>query len=269
MNVKFLDLQKQNKSIKKELMLQVSNIIDTCAFVSGKQVEKFEAAVFSARRQREILRKPMKSFDVVARVGDFNGAIELQKLSKSKSIFSEAYKEYQSPYVYLQELKNIAGLESAEIYRYFVKIEYKILNEDGAEVSGGERSTFNLLQEVEDAQNYDMLLIDEPESSFDNIFLKNEVNEIIKDISANMPVVLVTHNSTVGASIKPDYLLYTKKEIIDREVVYRVYSGSPTNKKLVSVGGEEIDTWDAIMGCLEAGEVPYNERRAGYEDLKN
>ena len=44
MNVKFLDLQKQNKSIKKELMLQISSIIDTCAFVSGKQVEKFEAA---------------------------------------------------------------------------------------------------------------------------------------------------------------------------------------------------------------------------------
>lgn len=42
MNVKFLDLQKQNRQIKKKLMSEVSNIIDTCAFVSGKQVEQFE-----------------------------------------------------------------------------------------------------------------------------------------------------------------------------------------------------------------------------------
>lgn len=237
--------------------------------IDKNKIEKFETVVNAARRQREILRKPMKSFDIVARVGEFKGAGELQKLSKSKSIFSEAYSEYHSPYLYLQELKSIAGLETAEVYRYFVKIEYKILNADGAEASGGERSEFNLLQEVEDAQNYDMLLIDEPESSFDNIFLKDEVNEIIKDISANMPVVLVTHNSTVGASIKPNYLLCTKKEVAGGKSVYRLYSGSPTSKKLVSVGGDEIGTWNAIMGCLEAGEAAYNERKAGYEDLKN
>lgn len=36
-------------------------------------------------------------------------------------------------------------------------------------ISGGESAEFNLLQTIEDARNYDMLLIDEPESSFDNI----------------------------------------------------------------------------------------------------
>jgi ABC-type phosphate transport system ATPase subunit len=44
------------------------------------------------------------------------------------------------------------------------------LNRDGFEVSGGERSEFRLLQEIMVAQNYDVLLIDEPESSFDNFF---------------------------------------------------------------------------------------------------
>ena len=42
MNVKFLDLQKQNKGIKKELMSEISDIIDSCAFVSGKRVRQFE-----------------------------------------------------------------------------------------------------------------------------------------------------------------------------------------------------------------------------------
>ena len=42
MNVKFLNLQKQNKRIKKQLMSEISDIIDSCAFVSGKRVEQFE-----------------------------------------------------------------------------------------------------------------------------------------------------------------------------------------------------------------------------------
>ncbi len=43
-----------------------------------------------------------------------------------------------------------------------------------------------------------MLLIDEPESSFDNIFLKEDVNSLLKEFSQEMPVVIVTHNSTIG-----------------------------------------------------------------------
>jgi len=70
----------------------------------------------------------------------------------------------------------------SELYKLFAKISYRILNRDGFEVSGGERSEFRLLQEIKDAQNYDFLLIDEPESSFDNMFLKSDVNQIIREI---------------------------------------------------------------------------------------
>jgi hypothetical protein len=112
-------------------------------------------------------------------------------------------------------------------------------------------------------------LIDEPESSFDNIFLKDSVNEIIKDISRSMPVVLVTHNNTVGASIKPDYLLYTSKEVEAGRVVYRIYSGFPSSRLLRSTGGKNVSTWDITMGCLEAGVEAYDDRRDGYEDIRD
>ena len=68
-------------------------------------------------------------------------------------------------------------------------------------ISGGESAEFNLLQTIEDARNYDTLLIDEPESSFDNIFLKEDVNSLLKEFSQEMPIVIVTHNSTIGGSI--------------------------------------------------------------------
>jgi len=136
-------------------------------------------------------------------------------------------------------------------------------------VSGGERSEFRLLQEISDAQSYDVLLIDEPESSFDNLFLKSDVNQIIKGISETMPVVVVTHNSTVGASVGADYLLHTRKETENGKPVYRIYSGHPTDKSLCSVDGKTINSHDVLMNSLEAGAVAYEERRQGYEAVKD
>ena len=104
---------------------------------------------------------------------------------------------------------------------------------------------------------------------FDNVFLRKSVNEIIKEISKNMPVVLVTHNNTVGASIKPDYLLYTRKENEEGEVTYRIYSGFPSSKRLQTRDGKSMSTWTATMDCLEAGANTYEERREGYEDIRD
>lgn len=84
-----------------------------------------------------------------------------------------------------------------------------------------------------------------------------------------MPVVLVTHNSTVGASIKPDYLLYTKKERIGGKAKYKIYSGSPTDKYLISRDEKEVSNFEVTMGCFESGENSYNERSTAYENLRN
>lgn len=232
------------------------------------KVNKFNKVVNLAKTECEIERQNFYGYEVVANSVKFKGASDLKKLSKRQVAFSGAFAVYGNPYSYLQQLKNV-GLEEADLYKFFVNIEYKILNKDGFEVSGGERSEFNLLQEIQDAQKYDMLLIDEPESSFDNQFLLKEVNEIIKDISKNMPVVLVTHNNTVGASIRPEYLLCTKKKIVNGKIKHQVYSGYPASKELVSLDGEKMKTFDVTMDCLEAGEDAYNERGAGYENLKD
>ena len=233
------------------------------------KVGKFNTLVRLARKEREIIRKPLQGFEIVATAGNFTGAGQLKNLSRRVVVFSDAYVDYADPYKYLQKLKQIDGLATADLYQYFVNIEFKILNKDGYKISGGERSEFNLLQEIQDAQKFDILLIDEPESSFDNMFLNKEVNELIKDISKHMPVVVVTHNSTVGASIRPDYLLCTRKEVTDDGISYRIYSGFPSNNQLISTDGIAISNREATLGCLEAGEDVYEERRRGYEDLKN
>ncbi len=240
--------------------------------INKRKVAKFEKVVHLARIKREIKDKNLKGFKIVARSKSFESVGDLKDSSGCKISFRDSYAEYKNPYEYLQKLKNLKntqGLEATDIHKLFVKIEYDILNEHGAKLSGGEMSEFNLLQKIDDAHNYEILLIDEPESSFDNLFLNKKVNTIIKEIAENMPVVIVTHNSTIGASIKPDYVLYTQRKIENGKPVYRVYSGGPASKDLLSTDGSCIKTLDVTMNCLEAGESAYKERKTGYENIGN
>jgi ABC-type dipeptide/oligopeptide/nickel transport system ATPase subunit len=234
------------------------------------KIKKFISIVNLIQTERTIVRKNVRRFQIVANTRTFNGAGELNaKCGKRNASFSNAFKNYDSPIDYLESLKGIPQLEEIDYFKYFVAIDYTILNEHQLEVSGGERSEFNLLDKIQDAYQYDLLLIDEPESSFDNLFLKNEVNEQIKEISKYLPVVIVTHNNTVGASINPNYILYTKREIIENHPIFKIFSGLPSDSLLKSIDGETISNYNIILNCLEAGDAAYTERRKSYDVLKN
>ena len=238
--------------------------------LENEKVKKFNKIVEELHKERIIMRQDFRGFKIIAVASKFTGAQQLKLLSKSQSTFSEAFQHYSTPHKYLRLLSQIPLLAETEHYKYFCNIEYHTLNKHNIPVSGGERSEFNLLQEIKDALKYDLLLIDEPESSFDNIFLKNDVNELIREISTHIPVIVTTHNSTVGASIRPNFLVYTHKEILENEVKYFVFSGNPSNKLLKALDGSEIGHYDVLMRCLEAGTTAYEERqRTIYDILKN
>ncbi|WP_428414945.1 PHP domain-containing protein [Pararhizobium sp.] len=245
--------------------------VDLLKVATNKRaIVKFEELVKAARKPKIPLRKKKGSFEIVAQVGPFTRGGELKDLSRSTKGFSAAFDKYDRPYEFLQELGKIGSpVDASDFSKYLVKVEYKILNRDGLCASGGERSEFFLLDKIEGASSADVLLIDEPESSFDNHFLKAEVNEIIKEMSRKMPVVVVTPNNTVGVSIRPDYILYTQKEVAGTEIKWRIFSGLPTSKRLVSADGLELPTRDILLGNLEAGVKTYEERSGTYEDLKD
>ena len=235
-----------------------------------KKVEKFNEVVECLKTEKEIYRKDIGKFKIIAETKKYTRAQDLLNKSGRKMTFSTAFQQYASPYVFLQELKKINQLEPTDYYKYFIDIQYKILNSHGYPVSGGERSEFNLLHEIKDALKHDILLIDEPESSFDNQFLKSEVNKLIKELSKEIPIILVTHNNTVGASIQPDYVIYTQRQINGSDVTYNLFSGYPSDKELKDLNGESINNYLMIMNCLEAGVETYDKRRNDiYEILKN
>ncbi|MFG1485117.1 PHP domain-containing protein [Halobacteriovorax sp. RZ-1] len=235
-----------------------------------KKIEKFNELFESIKLEREFKRQEIQGFSKVAKRYPFQYAREIGAVLGRQISFSDAFSKYNTDgYSYLKELRKIEALEETNYYKLFAKISYEILNSSGSPVSGGERSEYRLLQEINDANDYDILLIDEPESSFDNIFLYNKVNKLIKEISSFMPVVLVTHNSTVGASIQPDYIVYTSKVMIDAKPVYKIFSGHPGDKVLRTSNGEETENHRVLLDCLEAGSEPYNERGKRYAVLKD
>jgi hypothetical protein len=262
------------RDVKSKLQLrtsatQVKDVDLYKVMIERKKVSKFNQIAKLLQTEKVIFQENIQGFKVVCKQRAFNGPGEILRVSGQKVGFSDAYQKYASPYEYLVALKEKDAWTPSEFYKYFACIEYEILNKDGFKVSGGERSEFRLLQEIKDAQNFDYLLIDEPESSFDNLFLKGEANQMLKEISKTMPVVVVTHNSTVGASINADYIVYTSKEIEGENIVYKRYSGHPSNKELCSIEGKKMNNFQVTMDTLEAGEGAYNDRRGGYESIKN
>lgn len=229
---------------------------------------KFTDIVIGLKQQCVINTDKVGHFTIKVHTRLFKNASDVKTAYGKQCSLVEAFDYYGTPLKYMEKLIT-ANIDSNQIYKLFVGIEYETLNASGLKVSGGERSEFNFIQKIQDAALSDILIIDEPESSFDNIFLKNEVNKFIKEMSEIMPVIVSTHNSTIGSSIKPDYVLYTKKTIVNNKPVFAVYSGQPTSSKLIDVDGNEVENYNTTLDSLEAGEEAYNERKQIYETLKN
>lgn len=235
-----------------------------------EKVKRFNAVANSVKQETEIKETEVfGKFKIRAVASPYIGAQGLHDESGKQISFTTAFKKYDSPIAFLEELKSIESLEKSELYRYFCKVTYQVLNEYGKKVSGGEMAEFNLLGVLQDARQYDMLLVDEPESSFDNLFLKKNVNEEIKDISKEMPVVVVTHNNTVGMLMEPDYILYTQRKIVSGKDEYRVFSGVPGSKEFKTAdSSESINSYKTLLDTLEAGEDAYSTRKGLYDNYK-
>lgn len=263
-NVALVDI-KRNLQMKSSAT-RIPDIDLYAVLRNNRKRQRFNEVAHNLQKQRIINQRSVSHFTVSTSTRPYFNATDMKQGMQVSLV--EVFNSYSNPYAFLQKLKGTA-IESTDYYKYFVKVEYKILNSLGAEVSGGERTEFNFLSKVKDAMTHDILIIDEPESSFDNIFLKEEVNTLIKEMSQTMPVIVSTHNSTIGGSIKPDYILYTEKSVVDGYVVYKVYEGRPDSKLLKTPSGDSINNYIITMNSLEAGEAAYNNRKQGYDLLKN
>lgn len=263
------------QSVQRELQVRSSNTpipdIDFFQILSRKEkIKRFEMITHFLKKERIIEERSLYSYRIIAKAAPFLGAQGMQRVSKSHMVFSDAFASYDRPYEFLQILKQKEGLPASDYYKFFVKISYEVLNQHNTPASGGERSEYNLLQSLDAAARSEILILDEPESSFDNLFLKDGVNTLLKELSQQIPVIIATHNNTIGASVHPDYIIYTQKEILeDGSVKYQLFSGYPSSSVLTDLEGKTVSRRSVMLDCLEAGEPAYKERRRSYEISDN
>lgn len=234
-------------------------------------IKNFNHLINTMKKEKEFIKEDVGNFTNVATRKKFTKVSQIKDVISGQYSLSTAFDKYyeQNPYEYLKEIQQNVKIDDTEIYKAYINIEISILNSTGQPVSGGQMAEYNFLQIIDGALENDILLIDEPESSFDNVFLNEDINKKIKSIAKNMPVFISTHNSTVGMSIQPDYLIFAEKIQNGNDSEFNIYTGYPNSEYLISNSGEKFKTYDALLNCFEAGSIPYTNRRAAYELLEN
>ena len=82
------------------------NCIDLYQILMNQhKVQVFHDVVKMIKKPRVIQAQNLYSYRVVAQSSPFSGALAMQKVSRSKTVFSDAFKEYNDPYKFLQVLK--------------------------------------------------------------------------------------------------------------------------------------------------------------------
>ena len=159
---------------------------------------------------------------------------------------------------FVERILCIPGL--ADISHAFFDIEVSLLNERDESVSGGQKAEYLFFKALDKAASHDIVLIDEPESSFDNPFLNELIAWELKKVSEKATVFIATHNNVLGVSIKPSSLLYTVVED-DKHVVY---SCDVTDEMMTSAEGARASKSEILLKLMEAGDAAYEDRRPYY-----
>lgn len=232
-------------------------------------VERFNSLVNNMKEDYIYDQEAYMNFKRVSKREGFKKVSDIRKVAKSRDAFSHAFKHYENPYDYMLALKEIDSVVESELHKYFINVVHSINNDNGEEISGGERTEFNFLKKIKDSMDYDYLIIDEPEGSFDNLFLNKKINNYIKDMAEKVTVIISTHNNTIGASINPDHLVYCEKIKDKGTNTFNIYYGSPNDEYLIDKNRNKVSNRKIQLNYLEAGEDAYNERRTRYDLLKN
>ena len=178
----------------------------------------------------------------------------------------------KNPFDAYQEAKvddNIANKTGDIRYKLFFDYDVKIVNETGNTISGGQKAEYTLLNKLSNYQQYDFVIIDEMEASFDNPFLNVEVIDLIRTMAKTCTVFISTHNNNLGVSLKPDYYIYHKIEIDAGDYKYIRYFGKANEEKLYNINSEFVTLSKVLMDTMEASKNAYDERGKKYENNGN
>lgn len=280
----FVSKQKQNKlqkesndiqiSIKKILEAQtgLSPVIE-CEFskiIQKVQTEKaIENFLENIIHDQQLDQKNIHSYQVIVKLSPFENANQFRSdIGTREAVSDELMKPYANKdYIgFLKNLKKKSFFKIANLAEYLLHLDVKLLDSDGTPASGGQAVGFALMLRLEEARMKPIVLIDEPEASLDNAYIREELIKAIRGLASQSTVFVVTHNSTLGALLEPDYLVVTSK---NQEKEYKVLTGEFSSCLISEASGHSENSYSKFVEAMESGMTAYKRKGEIYESLRN
>ena len=220
-----------------------------------------------------IVETPLKNerlhgYQICVNLIPYKNASQFQKeIGTQEAVNNDLIKVYREKdfITFLKRLKQKKFYNEANFAEYLLQKEVKLLDSEGVPASGGQAVGFALMLRLNEAKNKPIILIDEPESSLDNAYIKNELNKELKQLARNSMVVVITHNSTLGTLLEPDYLIITSK---DNSGNYSIMSGEFSSSKIKhSINGTEEKSYEKFIEAMESGMDSYTKKGEIYANL--
>lgn len=269
------EANKITKSISKALAKE--SPIQPIKHINFSDIYEF---VYTREKLNSLLRN-LKTVDIIDNVVS-------EKFRRKVSIFKPSYsnqKEYKKEtgldridsfkredffQAFINQSSELLDLVAEdELYRFFIGSSSSITTNGSKDLSGGEKAEYILIEKLQYSKKRDIVLIDEMESSFDNLYLNSFINELLHKIAQESTVFISTHNNNLGVSLEPDYYIYHTYEDSDGKDIYKRFYGSQSAEELSTVDGETIKLSDILVETMEASAKAYDERREKYEISKD
>jgi len=281
----YIEFRKDNEIKKKvnKIMTEVKSTVTARTGISNVQECSINKIIHRQQLEKKIneflngivTKSPQKNerlhgYQIQVNLVPYESASQFQKEIGTKEAVNndlmEAYKN-KDFITFLNNLKCKKFYNEANFAEYLVRKEVKLLDSDGVPASGGQAVGFALMLRLNEAKNKPIILIDEPESSLDNAYIKSELNSELKQLARNSMVVVITHNSTLGTLLEPDYLIVTSK---DNNGNYSIMSGEFSSSKIKdSINGLEEKSHDKFIEAMESGIDSYTKKGEIYANLNS
>lgn len=230
-----------------------------------KAIEEFLATII---KDKELKRENLYGYQIIVKLAPFSNAEQFRKdVTTKEAVQTDLIIPYhEKDYIkFLKNLKKKKFFKISNLADYFLHLDVQLLDSDGTPASGGQAVGFALIMRLEEAKNKPIILIDEPEASLDNAYIREELIKALKYLTKYSTVFVVTHNSTLGALLEPDYLIVTTK---NDEKEYNVLTGEFSSHLISDSSEGSESSYDKFVEAMEAGIEAYNRKGEIYESLR-
>ena len=231
-----------------------------------KEISNFMKTIIC---ETELKKENIYGYQIIVKLAPFTTAEQFRgDFTLNEGVKADLIKPYNDK-DYIKFLKNLYKkkfFEISNLAKYFLHLEVQLLDSDGTPASGGQAVGFALMMRLEEAKTNSIVLIDEPEASLDNAYIREELIRALKDLSKNSTVFVVTHNSTLGTLLEPDYLIVTTKT--DKED-YHILTGEFSSRIISNSIGLSESSYEKFVEAMEAGIETYNKKGEIYGNLNN